>query len=175
MLEITKNTVNRRAKDDVINKDNRIEVSKKRQKNNIDPDGSTLVITKINSIPYEELQNRVTSVQVARDGLENSISILEKMKELVYSDNKTESLNKKRFEGLKKELDIEKQQLDGTIKELRDFKDNKILNKVINQDNDKIETTKKSHLELIKSLKSVPDLNTIHKGLSAERVASLLS
>jgi len=177
MLDITDKNINMRVKDEIINKNSRVDVSKKRQKNNIDPDDSTLSISKINSIPFDDLQNRMTSIQVAREGLENSVGILEKMKDLVYSDkeNGIESLNKKKFDLLKNELNTEKEQIENSIKELRSSNDNKLLNERINNDNAKTEKAKKGHLEFIKSLKSVPDLNSIHKGLTAEKVASLLS
>lgn len=175
MLEISKNSINTRVKDEAISKNNRVDMSKKRQKNNIDPDDSNLVITKINNIPYEDLQNRITSIQVAREGLENSLSILDKMKELVYGDgdDRVEILNKKRFDDLKEKLATEKKQLEESIKDLNSSRTNKELNKRINVKN--LENSKKGHLEFIKSLKSVPDLNSIHKGLTAEKVASLLS
>ena len=177
MLDISKNTMNTRPKDEAVNKNSRVDMSKKRQKNNIDPDGTNLAITKINNIPYEDLQNRITSIQVAREGLENSISILDKMKEIVYSDSRdrVESLNKKRFEDLKEKLAIEKSQLEDSIKELNGSRGNKVLNKRVNENEEKVEKSKKGHLEFIKSLKSVPELNSIHKGLTAEKVASLLS
>lgn len=177
MLDIGKNTVNTRSKDEIINKNSRVDMSKKRQKNNIDPNGTNLAISKINDIPYEDLQNRMTSIQVAREGLENSISILDKMKELVYSDSRDslESFNKKRFESLKEKLVIEKNQLENSIKDLNNSKSNKTLNERVNQNEKGIEKSKKGHLEFIKSLKSVPDLSSIHKGLTAEKVASLLS
>ncbi len=175
MLEISKNSINTRVKDEAISKNNRVDMSKKRQKNNIDPDDSNLVITKINNIPYEDLQNRITSIQVAREGLENSLSILDKMKELVYGDgdDRVEILNKKRFDDLKEKLATEKKQLEESIKDLNSSRTNKELNKRINVKN--VKNSKKGHLEFIKSLKSVPDLNSIHKGLTAEKVASLLS
>ncbi len=177
MLDISKNTVNARLKDEVISKNSRVDMSKKRQKNNIDPDGTNLAITKISNIPYEDLQNRITSIQIAREGLENSVSILDKMKELVYSDSsdRVESFNKKRFENLKEKLAIEKNQLENSIKDLNNSKSNKVLNERVNQNEEKVENNKRGHLEFIKSLKSVPDLNSIHKGLTSEKVASLLS
>jgi len=176
MLDITQNTNNMRAKDEIINKSNRMDVSKKRQQKNIDPEGSTLAISKINSIPFEDLQNRMTSVQVAREGLENSIKILEKMKDIVYSEksNDIDSLNEKRFDTLNDELITEKKQIEESIKDLRMSNDNKLLNKKVNNSNERVDTAKKGHLEFIKSLKSVPNLSSIHKGLTAEKVASLL-
>lgn len=177
MLEITKNTVDLRAKDEVMNKNTRMEVSKKRQSDNLDPDGSSISISKINSIPFEDLQNRMTSIQVARNGLENSISILDKMKELVYSDSKDgiESFNKKKFDLLKEELNNQKKEIEESVRDLSDSSESKMLNSRINKSDSKNEAKKAGHLEFIKSLKSIPDLNSIHKGLTAEKVASLLS
>ena len=177
MLDITENNLNMRVKDEIINKNSRVDVSKKRQVKNIDPDGSTLAISKINSVHFEDLQNRMTSIQVAREGLENSISILDKMKDLIYSEERSgvESLNKKRFDVLKDELKNEKNHIQESIKELRNSNDNKMLNEKINNKKSDVDKAKKGHLEFIESLKSAPSLNSLHKGLTAEKVAALLS
>jgi len=177
MLDITENNLNMRVKDEIINKNSRVDVSKKRQVKNIDPDGSTLALSSINSVHFEDLQNRMTSIQVAREGLENSISILEKMKDIIYSEEKSgiESLNKKRFDTLKDELKNEKNHIQESIKDLRNSSDNRLLNEKINTSSSNVDKAKRGHLEFINSLKSAPNLNTIHKGLTAEKVAALLS
>ena len=145
-------------------------VPKKRHEENIDK--KNVRILKSEKLPYEDLQNRITNLQIVKDGLKNAVNILERMKSMVYDDKDMDFSDKKDFYKLKEELKKEKKEMEKSVEK---FENAENTENIKLYDEAEAEKLKRKHIDFIKNMKKSASLNSLHKGLTKEKVASLLS